>query len=846
MMKCDLVRFSHQRRLKALLASTALLCATPSLAQSIVGTGDVIPAPASPQSSPWLPPGPNALLVGTTSPGSVAVSNGGVVFSGTGVDIGNGSTGAVTVDGGGSQWTTTQGMLVGLISTGTLDITNGGVVTSSGGSVGNTGSGIGTVRVDGSGSRWAAASPSVFSVGLSGTGTMEITNGGAVETSNAQVGSSAGSTGSVTVDGSGSQWTNTNTMFVSIHGTGTLTISNGGTVLAPTVSIAGLVGLPGFASDGTGTVIIGAAAGQAAVAPGVLNAQTVGFGEGTGDLVFNHTSSNYIFAPVITEGTATTSAVDVYAGTTVMTGVGSDYFGRTTIHGGILAVGATHILSANSDYVVQGAGTLDLRGNGQTVGSLANAGLVNMGTGTTPGTVLTVNGNYLGNGGIIAFNTMLGADNSPTDRLVVNGNTSGQTGVRVTNAGGLGAVTTGNGIELVQVGGSSNGQFSLTGRVAAGAFDYSLFQGGIGAAASNGNWYLRSATRPEVPEDVVVPEEASQLGLIVLATASARGSDLGLGTATGGYGYGPSQFCADDVTPTPGLYTKAPPANVACNTLLWGRLFGETGSVGGGTGSNGGFGSAGPAYSFDFGGFQAGADLYRTARDSAGLYASAASMQSDVKMPNGGPAGSVGMDAYGGGGYWTHRYAGGWYTDLVLQGNVFNNIRSRSVDGVSFDTQGWGITASAEAGYALALGDGFTVIPQGQLIYQRTSIDGGADQFGNISYGATDEVYGRLGARFAKGWLINDGRVVTTWAETNFWDQFGGNAKTTFTTLDGTNPATFATNLGGLGSTWAQVRLGVTGQLTHNVSMFGDADYNVALNQPGNSFGGRAGVRVAW
>jgi len=225
--------------------------------------------------------------------------------------------------------------------------------------------------------------------------------------------------------------------------------------------------------------------------------------------------------------------------------------------------------------------------------------------------------------------------------------------------------------------------------------------------------------------------------------------------------------------------------------------------------------------------------------------------QADVQMPFGGHSGRLGMDAYGVGGYWTHRDPRGWYTDLVLQGNLYDNIRAYSVGNLAFAnpeaqllrTRGWGITASAETGYQIALGDGYSVIPQGQLIYQRTNIDGGADQFGFISYGATDEIYGRLGARFAKAWLTNDGRVVTTWVETNVWHQFGEDAKTTFTTLDGTFPTTLSTSLGG---TWAQLRLGLTGQLTRNVSIFGDADYNIVLNQPGHSLGGRTGIKVAW
>lgn len=200
------------------------------------------------------------------------------------------------------------------------------------------------------------------------------------------------------------------------------------------------------------------------------------------------------------------------------------------------------------------------------------------------------------------------------------------------------------------------------------------------------------------------------------------------------------------------------------------------------------------------------------------------------------------MDAYGGGVYWTHRQPGGWYTDLVLQGNRYENIRANSLVGPSFGTQGWGIAASAETGYTIELHDGYSVIPQGQLVYQRTSIDSVVGQFGHISFGETDEIYGRLGARFAKGWHTTDGRTVTTWVDANIWHQFGDKALTTFTMLQGA-PTTVEASLGG---TWAQIGLGLSGQITHNVGIFAHIDYNMAINEPGSGVGGRVGAKVVW
>ncbi|MDM5065689.1 autotransporter outer membrane beta-barrel domain-containing protein, partial [Aeromonas salmonicida] len=66
---------------------------------------------------------------------------------------------------------------------------------------------------------------------------------------------------------------------------------------------------------------------------------------------------------------------------------------------------------------------------------------------------LTVEGDYAGNNGLLVLNTALGDDNSLTDKLVVKGSTSGNSFLKVNNAGGTGAYTTADGIEVIQVGG---------------------------------------------------------------------------------------------------------------------------------------------------------------------------------------------------------------------------------------------------------------------------------------------------------------------------------------------------------------------------------------------------------
>lgn len=111
---------------------------------------------------------------------------------------------------------------------------------------------------------------------------------------------------------------------------------------------------------------------------------------------------------------------------------------------------------------------------------------------------LTINEDYTGNGGKLVFNTVLSDDTSETDRLIVEGNTSGRTAVDVNNIGGAGAQTV-EGIEIVSVGGNSEGTFEKASRIVAGGYDYNVVQKGK-------NWFLTSLAEPvDPPIDPVDP-----------------------------------------------------------------------------------------------------------------------------------------------------------------------------------------------------------------------------------------------------------------------------------------------------------------------------------------------------
>ena len=75
------------------------------------------------------------------------------------------------------------------------------------------------------------------------------------------------------------------------------------------------------------------------------------------------------------------SLVKVGAGTLTLSGTNT-YTGATNVNAGTLRAGALNTFSPTSAVTVASGGTLDLNGFNQTVASVANAGLVSMGTGT--------------------------------------------------------------------------------------------------------------------------------------------------------------------------------------------------------------------------------------------------------------------------------------------------------------------------------------------------------------------------------------------------------------------------------------------------------------------------------
>ena len=486
------------------------------------------------------------------------------------------------------------------------------------------------------------------------------------------------------------------------------------------------------------------------------------------------------------------------------------------------------------------AGVIDLRGPtvGNTLLITANAA-----AGGPAG-----NGLFVSNGGTLLLNTTLnagiplgGQTGSHSDMLIVDGTQlgTGATAISVFNRGGLGAVTAGNGIALVEVrnqGLSQPGVFVLNGdfvsngqqAIVGGLYAYALEQNGVGADANDGNWYLRSLPGPNGPAPLYQPGvalyEAYPAILRRLNTLPTFRQRVGeryyepINTATGN----------GQIQPASGV---------------WGRL--EAGwdySDPGLTVSDTSFQTTGLH-------MQLAADglLHENAQGKliAALTAQYGTSQSTVSSIYG--TGTVGTTTYGVGGTLSWLNDSGFYIDGQLRVNwygsdLFSNELRRVL---ARQNGGLGVTTGAEVGQDLWLDDHWKLTPQAQLIYSDTSFDSFSDPYGArvVALGG-DSLRGRLGlaANYLNTWQDNAGETssLDTTAIVNLYNEFlpSGEVEVAGTHLAGRSD-----------SLWGGIVLGATyAWADGKYSLYGDVSAGTTLANFGSSatLHGALGLKVRW
>ncbi len=463
--------------------------------------------------------------VGVAGQGKMELSDGATLSSNDGV-VGTDAYGEAILTSGAS-WTMVGQLTVGLVAQGDLRIEDGASVTSNQGYVGAHPGSDGSVTVTGPGSSWEMTNFNL-TLGNYGVGAMTIEDGarvyantgvylgisdatasgtlsvlgtpgsrGVLETSGFRGGLG---TADVTLDGGIVRAIRNNTNFFSTYGAQQVTLGAGGGFIDTNgynIGIAPvMIGAGSLTKDGLGTLTLTGAnsySGGTTITAGTLQ---LGNGGTTGSIVGNVANSGVLAfnrSDVVTFGgtiAGTGGVWQVGSGQTMLTADSSGLSGVSRVYNGILSVNGT---LGGSIEVIGGR----LQGTGQ-VGTTTNFAGGTIAPGNSIGT-LTVAGNYLGNGGTLEIETVLSDDSSATDLLAVTGDTAGSTNVRVINVGGNGAQTS-EGIKIVDVGGASDGDFTLLGSytfegapaVVGGAYAYRLYQGSV-STPTDGDWYLRSA-----------------------------------------------------------------------------------------------------------------------------------------------------------------------------------------------------------------------------------------------------------------------------------------------------------------------------------------------------------------
>jgi fibronectin-binding autotransporter adhesin len=805
--------------------------------------------------------------IDTTSPNPTVLGVAGPAAGTTGnISVGNGLTGSLTIQNGSTLTSSGAGLVVGVAggSHGTVTVTGAGSQWITSGSALTLGaSGNGTLNIQ-NGAKVIAQSGVILGTFAGGTGTLNITGGSTLETNN--LGQANAGAGQVNFDNAILRARINNNFFIGGFSAATLNIAAGGLTVdtqAFTVrASSGFSGVGGLSKIGAGTLNLSVsntytgptaiqagtlslssngsiAASSRVVADGTFNISAITAtgtniqslaGGGTvalGAKNLTITNANDLFAGVISG----TGGLTVSGGMQTLSGVNT-YTGGTTVSGGTLSVNG----SVCGAMTVLAGGTL--QGTG-TVCDTSNAGIV--APGNSIGT-LTVAGNYTGNGGTLQIESVLGGDASPTDRLVVTGNTAGSTNVRVINLGGGGAQTV-EGIKIVDVGGASNGAFSLLGdyviqgqqAVVGGAYAYTLQKNGV-STPTDGDWYLRSSlinpppaapAGPLYQPGVPLYENYAQvlLGMNELPTMQQRVGNR--------YWGGSDAMARAGVALAPGEASPTP-------TAFWGRIEGGQSDLQPST-------TTGSTYKADQLKVQAGLDglLMENERGRliVGLTGQYGLTTANIASAFGN--GRIRVEGSGVGGTLTWFGDNGFYVDGQAQSMFYRSDLSSVLAGsMTHGNEGVGYAFSAETGKRFFVGNGWSLTPQAQLSYSKAEFDRFTDRFGApVSLRDGDSLLGRAGLALNHQKTWNDGAGIVR------SDIYGiGNLRYEF--LDGTR-----VDVAGTGFASAQDRLwgsigggGTYSWANGRYAVFGEVSYSASLEDAAanRSYKGTGGFRIVW
>ncbi|EFS5477864.1 fibronectin-binding autotransporter adhesin ShdA [Salmonella enterica subsp. enterica serovar Infantis] len=497
------------------------------------------------------------------------------------------------------------------------------------------------------------------------------------------------------------------------------------------------------------------------------------------------------------------------------------YTGDTNVQEGTLwlagdgtigEVGSQQAVNVASDATFGGSNGTTVNGKVTNEGTLVfgdseetgaiftlNGDLINMGTMTsgssssTPGNTLYVDGNYTGNGGSLYLNTVLGDDDSATDKLVITGDAFGTTDLYI-NGIGDGAQTT-NGIEVVDVGGvSTSDAFVLKNEVNASLYTYRLYWN-----ESDNDWYLASKAQSDdddsggddTPSDggddggnVTPPDDGGDGGNVTPPDDGGDGGDVTPPDHGGDVApqyradigaYMGNQWMARNLQMQT-LYDREGSQYRNADGSVWARFKAgkaESEAVSGNIDMDSNYSQ-----------FQLGGDIlaWGNGQQSVTVGVMASYINADTDSTgNRGADGSQftssgNVDGYNLGVYATWfadaQTHSGAYVDSWYQYGFYNNsVESGDAGSESYDSTANAVSLETGYRYDIALSNGNTVslTPQAQVVWQNYSADSVKDNYGTRIDGQDGDSWTtRLGLR-VDGKLYKGSRtVIQPFAEANW------------------------------------------------------------------------------
>jgi len=742
------------------------------------------------------------LVVGQDGDGTLTIQNGGKVRNGDAyIGAGTGSQGDVTVsgrdiNGHASTWTSTGQALIGDSGTGTFRIEDGGLANSALFIIGNSGSGTGAVTVTGRDSSGNASSLTITNqiyVGADGiNNTLDILDGGLVNSGQASIGYGAGSEGTVTVSGrdahgSASAWNPADNIYVGFSGSGTLNVTDGAAVATSAAGGGAASIYVGYMNGGTGTVNVSSSTGDVSSltasdrfdvgydGAGTMTVGKDGFvsvgqdihiangstSSGTLHLDGDATGRGVVETGSVIRGAGATAVLDLNGGILRATRDEANFlngFGALTVAtGGAWFDTNGHDIVIDTDF--SGSSSFNKLGLGQLTLTGDSSGF--SGASTVSAGTLAVNGLLGGNMLVDTAGRLAGTGS------VGNVDNTGVVAPGYGNAMGTltvqgNYVSTGGGLEIATVLGDDSSQTSrlaVNGTTSGSTQVDVINRGGLGAQTVNGIKIV-DVTGASNGTFVLNGNYVFQGDPAVIAGAYAyRLYQGGVSTPADGDWYLRSTLLDPGGNPDTPLYQPGVPvyegyaANLqALNTLptlqqrVGNRAWGSGASDGNGIwgrteGTHGHFANAavsttGLDQNISTWKMQAGVDRVLVDTDTggrlvAGVNVSYGQANSTIESLFG--DGVLKTNGYGLGATLTWYGDAGVYVDGQAQVSSYDsNLKSELLGSLTHDNDGSGKAFSIEAGKRISFGERFGITPQFQMVYSDVQFDRFVDPAGAV------------------------------------------------------------------------------------------------------------------